>query len=63
MNLITTLGLADASRITDDALAAGRKEAMAPLTVVVLDAGGRILVVKSEDGSGIMRFDIAFGKA
>ena len=63
MNLITTLSLADAARITDDALAAGRNNAMAPLTVVVLDAGGRILSVKSEDGSGIMRFDIAFGKA
>lgn len=33
MNLITTLGLADATRIADDASAAGRREAMAPLTV------------------------------
>ena len=63
MNLITTLSLVDASRITEDALAAGRDDSRAPLTVVVLDAGGRILCVKSEDGSGIMRFDVAFGKA
>ncbi|MFT5174053.1 MAG: hypothetical protein ACI8W7_002240 [Gammaproteobacteria bacterium] len=63
MKLITTLSLADAARMTDDALTAARIDSMAPLTVVVLDAGGRILVVKSEDGSGILRFDIAFGKA
>eukprot|EP00414_Alexandrium_minutum_P010758 CAMPEP_0113990818 /NCGR_PEP_ID=MMETSP0328-20130328/8751_1 /TAXON_ID=39455 /ORGANISM="Alexandrium minutum" /LENGTH=49 /assembly_acc=CAM_ASM_000350 len=36
---------------------------MAPLTVVVLDAGGGVVCAKREDGSGIMRFDVAFAKA
>jgi uncharacterized protein GlcG (DUF336 family) len=34
-----------------------------PLTVVVLDAGGHMVVVKREDGSGIVRMEIARGKA
>ena len=34
-----------------------------PLVVAVLDAGGTLVAYKREDGSGVMRFDIAFGKA
>lgn len=63
MRLKTTLGLSQATVIVDTALALGREEAMTPLTVVVLDAGGRIVAMKSEDGSGLLRFDIAHGKA
>ena len=36
---------------------------MLPLTVVVLDVGGKMIATQSEDGSGLMRFDIARGKA
>src|SRR5262249_62419640 len=35
----------------------------APLSVAVLDAGGHLVAFKREDKSGILRFDIAFGKA
>ena len=63
MKMITTLPLASAETIVDEALRLGRKLKLFPLSVVVLDAGGRIVTVKSEDGSGIMRFDIALGKA
>ena len=63
MKLKTTLPLSAASHIVDEALRLGRAESMHPLTVVVLDAGGRIVAAKSEDGSGILRFDIALGKA
>jgi uncharacterized protein GlcG (DUF336 family) len=63
MNLKTTLGLTAASTIVDTALEAGRSEAMMPLTVVVLDVSGRVVAAKGEDGSGLLRFDIAFGKA
>lgn len=63
MRLHTTLSLRLAGTIVDAALHAGRAEAMLPLTVVVLNAGGQIVTVKSEDGSGILRFDIALGKA
>jgi uncharacterized protein GlcG (DUF336 family) len=34
-----------------------------PMTVVVLDAGGHVVVVEREDGSSMGRFSIAFGKA
>lgn len=34
-----------------------------PLTVAVLDAGGHLVAFLREDGSGIMRPDIALGKA
>ena len=36
---------------------------MLPLTVVVIDVSGKIIASQSEDGSGLMRFDIARGKA
>lgn len=63
MRLQTSLPLSKASAITDEALRLGRAENLLPLTVVVLDAGGKLISVKCEDGSGIMRFDVAFGKA
>lgn len=62
-HLQVSLPLATAEKIVDAALAAGRAEGMLPLTVAVLDAGGHIVVIKRADGSGIMRTDIAFGKA
>ncbi len=52
-----------ASRIVDAALQAGREHGFMPLSVAVLDAGGHLVAFKREDGSGILRFDIAFGKA
>jgi uncharacterized protein GlcG (DUF336 family) len=63
MRIRPTLSLEHASAIVDEALRLGRAEDMHPLTVVVLDAGGRVVAAKSEDGSGILRFDIALGKA
>ncbi|RAI32368.1 GlcG/HbpS family heme-binding protein [Rhodoplanes serenus] len=58
-----SVGLSQASRIVDAALAKGRETGCDPLTVVVLDAGGHLVAAKREDGSGILRFEIAFGKA
>lgn len=63
MRLQVSLPLEKANAIADEALRLGREESLLPLTVVVLDAGGKIVVTKCEDGSGIMRFDVAFGKA
>ncbi len=63
MRLQTSLSLAHGAAIADEALRLGRVEKLLPLTVVVLDVGGKPIVVKSEDGSGLMRFDVAFGKA
>jgi uncharacterized protein GlcG (DUF336 family) len=55
--------LAQASTIVDIALKKGRETNCAPLSVAVLDAGGHLVAFKREDKSGILRFDIAFGKA
>jgi uncharacterized protein GlcG (DUF336 family) len=60
MNALT---LAEADRAVDAALEHGRERNFAPLTVAVLDAGGHVLVLKRSDGSGILRPDIAVGKA
>ncbi len=56
-----TLEIAD--RIADGTLAAGRAKGAQPLTVVVLDAGGHVVVAKRADNSGILRIEIATGKA
>jgi uncharacterized protein GlcG (DUF336 family) len=55
--------LAQASTIVDTALTKGREMNLAPLTVAVLDAGGHMVAFKREDKSGILRYDIAYGKA
>ncbi len=57
------LTLDQASTIVDVALKRGRETSCAPLSVAVLDSGGHLVAFKREDRSGIMRFDIAFGKA
>ena len=63
MKLTPSLTLDAANALLDSALAYSRAENMLPMTVVILDAGGKMIASKSEDGSGIMRFDIARGKA
>jgi uncharacterized protein GlcG (DUF336 family) len=57
------MSLNTASTIADAALTTARKNGFMPLSVAVLDAGGHLVVFKREDKSGILRFDIAFGKA
>jgi|SRR5579863_9214682 len=60
MSVIT---LAQASTIVDVALKKARELKQMPQTVVVLDPGGHVVCAKREDGSGIIRFEIATGKA
>ena len=55
--------LAQASTIVDVALKTAREMKLAPMTVAVLDAGGHLVALKREDKSGILRHDIAYGKA
>ncbi len=55
--------LSDATTIIDAALAEARTRSLAPLAAAVLDAGGHLVAYKREDGAGIVRFDIAYGKA
>lgn len=60
---MTTLTLAQASTIVDVALKTAREKNFQPLTVAVLDPGGHLIAFKREDKSGILRYDIAYGKA
>jgi len=52
-----------ASVIIDQALAKGRMMKFRPLAVAVLDPRGCLKAYKAENGTSLMRFDIAFGKA
>ena len=61
--LQTSLSLAQAAAILDECLAVRQKEDLLPLAVAVLDAGGQLIAFKREDGCGVLRYDIAFGKA
>lgn len=62
-SVAASLTLDTAERIIDAAIAARRREGLLPLAVAVLDAGGNLAAFKREDGSGVLRFDIARGKA
>lgn len=55
--------LEQANTIADKSLQKGRELKLAPLTVVVLDAGGQMKVLKREDNASLLRPEIALGKA
>jgi uncharacterized protein GlcG (DUF336 family) len=57
------LSLNQASDIVDAALSTARELDLRPLAVTVLDPGGHPIVVKREDGAGILRPQIAHAKA
>ena len=58
-----SLTLEAADLIANKSLEKGRALGFAPLRVVILDAGGQMKVIKREDGSSLLRSDIAMGKA
>ena len=60
---MASLTLDLASTIVDTALATGKQRGFAPLTVVVLDAGGCLKAAKRGDGCSLLRPEIATGKA
>ena len=60
---MSAVTLAQASTIVDVALNKARELKQMPQTVVVLDPGGHVVCAKREDGSGIIRYEIAVGKA
>jgi len=57
------LTLEQAETIVSAARAKGRELGLLPLTVVVLDAGGQVKMAQREDGSSLLRPEIALGKA
>ena len=55
--------LSQASTIVEAALKKGRETGCAPLAIAVLDDGGHLKAFVREDGAGILRPQISFGKA
>ncbi|HIM43300.1 MAG TPA: heme-binding protein [Rhodospirillales bacterium] len=60
---MTNLTLDQAAAIIEAAFDKGREDGLAPLTVAVLDAGGHPVALMRQDASGILRAEIATGKA
>jgi len=60
---LNSIPLESANLIAGEALQKGRELKFAPLTVVVLDAGGQMKVLQREDHSSLLRPEIAMGKA
>lgn len=60
---MSAITLETAETIVTAALQARRRHGFAAFTVVVLDPGGHLVLLKREDNSGILRADIAVGKA
>ena len=59
----SSLELSVANRIIDEALGLRAQHNLLPLAVAALDSGGNLVSYRREDGCGVLRFDIAFGKA
>jgi uncharacterized protein GlcG (DUF336 family) len=57
------IDLAHATVVVDKALAEGRSLGLPPLTVAVLDGSGCLVCFKREDGSSLLRPEIAQAKA
>ena len=57
------LTLASARIIAEAVLQKGHELGLGPLTAAVLDPGGHLVVLNRDDGSGILRPEIAIGKA
>ncbi|MDE1150149.1 MAG: heme-binding protein [Azospirillaceae bacterium] len=60
---MTVLTCAVALKLVESILAEGRSRQLAPLTAAVLDAGGHVVALARDDGSSLLRPQIATGKA
>ena len=63
IGIYSSLSLSDADQIIAEALKLRAEHHLLPLAVMVLDSGGNVVAFKREDGCGILRHDIAMGKA
>jgi uncharacterized protein GlcG (DUF336 family) len=55
--------LEQAERIIDAVLRKGAEAGCRPLSVIVVEPGCKVKAFKKEDGSSMIRFEMAFGKA
>jgi uncharacterized protein GlcG (DUF336 family) len=62
-SLMTTLTLKQAEKIIDAILKRARQKKCRPMSVVVVEPGAIVKAFKKEDGSAMMRFEMAMGKA
>jgi uncharacterized protein GlcG (DUF336 family) len=60
---MTTITLAQAERIIDAAIERGTALNCRPLSVIVVEPGCKVKAFKKEDGSSMIRFEMAYGKA
>ena len=58
-----TITLAQADKIIDATIARARELNCRPISVVVVEPGAIVKAFKKEDGSAMMRFEMAMGKA
>ena len=58
-----SLSLCDAMKIGENVLKVAKKINAMPLSITILDKSGKAKYVLNEDGTGLMRNDISFGKA
>jgi len=57
------LTLAQANRVIEAILARGAELGCRPLSVIVVEPGCKVKAFQKEDGSSMIRFEMAFGKA
>ena len=60
MSMIT---LVQSNRIIEAIFARGRELSCRPLSVVIVEPGAKVKAFQKEDGSSMMRFEMAYGKA
>ncbi len=60
---MSTITLAQAERIIDAIIERGAALNCRPLSVIVVEPGCKVKAFKKEDGSSMIRFEMAYGKA
>jgi uncharacterized protein GlcG (DUF336 family) len=63
ISIYSSLSVAIASRIVDEVVRLRVAHDILPLAVAVLDAGGQLVCFRRDDGCGVLRHDVALGKA
>ena len=63
VDVASSLSAEIATRIVEEASRLRREHGILPLAVAVLDAGGHMVCFRRDDGCGVLRHDIALGKA
>jgi len=57
------ISLEQSNRIIEAIFARGHELSCRPLSVVIVEPGAKVKAFQKEDGSAMMRFEMAFGKA